>query len=118
MNRLQLNHLFPICLLLFSISSKAQYISPSSFGSLFSIPGGGQSTSQITSNLNAQFYIKSILKSVHVTNTNSSITDWSIGGDSPLGGSGGSFYTNAEVPGGGAGFQGSSAAHGRIVIYW
>jgi hypothetical protein len=86
----------------------------STFGNIFLIPGGGS----ITQPIGVQFYIQSISKSVGVFGTNSSQTDWGIGGDAPCGGQGGSYYQNATAPGGGAGRGGGNAANGRIVVYW
>ena len=89
----------------------------SSFGNLFSVPGGwGNIPIPNTSIFNSQLYIRSIYKTVNSSNSNNGYIG--IGGDAPLGGSGGSNYQNAEIPGGGAGGLGSSAAHGRIVVYW
>lgn len=86
----------------------------STFGSLFLIPGGSSTTQPI----GVQFYVATVYKKVGVFGTNSSQTDWGIGGDAPCGGQGGSYYQNASVPGGGAGRGASNAAPGRIVVYW
>jgi hypothetical protein len=86
----------------------------SSFGSLMLIPGGSSTTQPI----GLQFYIASIYKKVGVFGTNSSQSDWGIGGDAPCGGQGGSYYQDASAPGGGSGRGGGNAANGRIVVYW
>jgi hypothetical protein len=79
------------------------------FGSLLIANGGGSTTTPI-----GQIILKSISKSVFISGAGSGY----ISGDSPHGGIGGSDYTNAERPGGGGGRQSSSAAPGRIVVYW